>query len=392
MFQPDQQPSQPKYVREIPVIREGRSDSPRRSQTPTRVDSPLNHQGSPSQKVYNIPVQYVDKSDQPDSFRHGSPLRHFEGRNSPRSGSPWHHERSQSGDIPDGAQTGPYGWSGWVGGGSPNRPQGMPHHPLPKTPPFPVDTPPQAYTYPGGNTAPPEQDNSKIHYPQGIVHPPSSQPADNEVREIPITKIPPQEHQSTNGPTVKYKTEENTPENVNLEHETPPRVTQRVTENLKAEERKATRSPSPSPAHLSPLEQVELVQTEINSLQDKVNNFNGKMKDKDYKFLEEMLTRCMLKLDRIESQGKEEVRLARKTAIRAAQSGLDQLELKAFSNDTVTGGDDPEQKEEEMKDNQVNNQQEMPECEQQQTNNSGSEGKRDPGHVTDMMVDSGVTC
>jgi len=55
-------------------------------------------------------------------------------------------------------------------------------------------------------------------------------------------------------------------------------------------------------------------------------------KDKDYLLQEEMLTRLLLKLDTIDSGGKDEIRIARKNGIKAVQATLDQLELKLLAN------------------------------------------------------------
>jgi len=48
----------------------------------------------------------------------------------------------------------------------------------------------------------------------------------------------------------------------------------------------------------------------------KVEQFKGTRQDKEYVYLDEMLTRNLLKLDTIDTNGKDSIRLARKEAIK----------------------------------------------------------------------------
>lgn len=65
-----------------------------------------------------------------------------------------------------------------------------------------------------------------------------------------------------------------------------------------------------------------------------VENFNGTRKDKQYIYLDEMLTRNLLKLDNIETEGKDNIRALRREAIKCIQEYLNKLEAKgqAFEN------------------------------------------------------------
>lgn len=94
------------------------------------------------------------------------------------------------------------------------------------------------------------------------------------------------------------------------------------------------RSVSPAPANLSPMEQIGVIMQELDKLTPKVEGYQGGKKDKDYLYMEEMMTRLLLKLDNIEAEGKDEVRQARRQAVKKVQATLDQLELKSFANDT----------------------------------------------------------
>ena len=65
-------------------------------------------------------------------------------------------------------------------------------------------------------------------------------------------------------------------------------------------------------------------------LQEDVDEFVGKKSDKSYRYLEELLTKELLELDSVETQGLDTVRLARKEAVKRIQLILDRLEKKAF--------------------------------------------------------------
>lgn len=54
----------------------------------------------------------------------------------------------------------------------------------------------------------------------------------------------------------------------------------------------------------------------------------GTRQDKEYMYLDEMLTRELIKLDDIETEGRENVRQARKNAIKSIQDTISLLETK----------------------------------------------------------------
>lgn len=105
--------------------------------------------------------------------------------------------------------------------------------------------------------------------------------------------------------------------------------------NRKTDNGAKSEPPKPDKAK-TPIEMIEQIANDCKDLEGQVMSFKGSKKDKQYKFLEEMLTRSILKLDGIESGGDEATRQARKKTVREIQSFLDQLELKAYSQDTVT--------------------------------------------------------
>jgi hypothetical protein len=96
-------------------------------------------------------------------------------------------------------------------------------------------------------------------------------------------------------------------------------------------------TPPPAPKPKTPEERafeiIDGVMAEVRELEATVNTFAGVDKnDKQYRYLEEMLTRSLLKLDSVDTAGQDNIRQARKQAVRMIQAALDLLELKAHAN------------------------------------------------------------
>ncbi|ESO85296.1 hypothetical protein LOTGIDRAFT_77951, partial [Lottia gigantea] len=94
--------------------------------------------------------------------------------------------------------------------------------------------------------------------------------------------------------------------------------------------------PKPKSAEERANETIDAVTEEVRDLEAKVNAFAGKSKDKEYKFLEEMLTRELIKLDGVEAEGHDDIRMRRKQTVRYIQQTIDMLELKASSNEQTS--------------------------------------------------------
>lgn len=77
------------------------------------------------------------------------------------------------------------------------------------------------------------------------------------------------------------------------------------------------------------LQQISVVLQNVEDLVKRVEAYNGTGRDKQFRFLDEMLTRCMLRLDDVDTEGREDIRSARKAAVREVQSCIDKLEAKA---------------------------------------------------------------
>lgn len=71
------------------------------------------------------------------------------------------------------------------------------------------------------------------------------------------------------------------------------------------------------------------MQKEVDDLAEQVQRYvGGSRQDKEYIYLDEMLTRELIKLDDIETEGRENVRQARKNAIKSIQDTISLLETK----------------------------------------------------------------
>ncbi|GBN62648.1 BAG domain-containing protein Samui [Araneus ventricosus] len=77
------------------------------------------------------------------------------------------------------------------------------------------------------------------------------------------------------------------------------------------------------------LQQIAVVMQNVDDLIVRIEGYSGSGRDKHYRFLDEMLTRCMIRLDSVDTEGREDIRNARKAAIRDVQACIDRLEAKA---------------------------------------------------------------
>lgn len=87
--------------------------------------------------------------------------------------------------------------------------------------------------------------------------------------------------------------------------------------------------PKPQATPADPITLILAIQTDVLNLMTDVEKFTGTKKDKNYLYLDEMLTRNLIKLDLIETDGKENIRTARKEAIKCIQKCIAVLEAKA---------------------------------------------------------------
>lgn len=90
--------------------------------------------------------------------------------------------------------------------------------------------------------------------------------------------------------------------------------------------------PPQTPHTADCIAKIQAIQRDVLELMCAVEQFGGQRNDKDYMYLDEMLTRNLLKLDTIDTNGKESIRLARKEAIKCIQASIAVLDAKASLN------------------------------------------------------------
>ncbi|XP_055376267.1 BAG domain-containing protein Samui isoform X2 [Condylostylus longicornis] len=95
--------------------------------------------------------------------------------------------------------------------------------------------------------------------------------------------------------------------------------------------------PPQTPQTMDCINKIQNIQRDVLHLMEQVEAFGGLKSDKEYMYLDEMLTRNLLKLDTIDTNGKESIRLARKEAIKCIQASINVLEAKADENARRTG-------------------------------------------------------
>jgi len=133
------------------------------------------------------------------------------------------------------------------------------------------------------------------------------------VQEIPIVLEPPPENFKQSNSVIENQSSECCNSRDTLDAEPP------VTRG---------RSPSPAPPNLTALEIIDQILLEAGRLRSDVEIFDGRRGDKQYMLLEEMLTRLLIKLDRVDSEGRDDIRSARREAVRSVQSAIDLLEFR----------------------------------------------------------------
>ena len=80
---------------------------------------------------------------------------------------------------------------------------------------------------------------------------------------------------------------------------------------------------------------IDSTRVEVNGLLEKINEFHGtSADDKNYRFLDEMLTRCILRLDQLECNSSED-RNSRKGAIKGVNEAIMILERKLSINKDI---------------------------------------------------------
>lgn len=91
-------------------------------------------------------------------------------------------------------------------------------------------------------------------------------------------------------------------------------------------------TPQPEPQPQTPkdpkIAKLDKIKAEVEVLMEQINNFKGQKKDKEYLYLDEMLTRHLIALDGIEPEGQVEIRQLRKESIKSVNRCLSLLDQK----------------------------------------------------------------
>lgn len=96
-----------------------------------------------------------------------------------------------------------------------------------------------------------------------------------------------------------------------------------------AEQSGAQNKPMSNP-DIDSIIKIQNIQRDVLNLMDQVEHFTGHTrKDKQYLYLDEMLTQNLLKLDTISTEGKENIKQARREAIKCINTCIAVLEAKA---------------------------------------------------------------
>merc|ERR1719225_1627915 len=102
--------------------------------------------------------------------------------------------------------------------------------------------------------------------------------------------------------------------------------------NVRKPENPQQSAPPPAPPTQAPanpkIMKLAKIQEDVESLTNEIKNFNGSKDTKEYRFLEEMLTRQLLALDGIEPDGDTEIRTIRKESINSVNRCLSLLDRK----------------------------------------------------------------
>lgn len=124
----------------------------------------------------------------------------------------------------------------------------------------------------------------------------------------------------------------------------PPQQQQQQQKQTRPAERDLTPPSSKKPTiPKDPMEKILEITTDVKEWEAKIDVFTGtSRKDKEYMILDEMLTRDLIKLDVIETEGREDVRQARKDCIKLIQNCIAKLENKVPLPNTTAASEEME--------------------------------------------------
>jgi len=98
----------------------------------------------------------------------------------------------------------------------------------------------------------------------------------------------------------------------------------------------ATKTEAPPPSANPKIAKLDKIKDDVEMLMEKIEKFDGSKTDKEYLYLDEMLTRHLISLDGIDPEGQLEIRQLRKESIKSVNRCLSLLDRKVSE---LTGGE-----------------------------------------------------
>lgn len=401
------------------------------TQTPPKFFTlPRNHKERAPESIHEIPIQHISSNSaqqgnqpkgemnypQPDypgapsNQQQGQQPQQFRGQQAPNQGHNMYPTFSQEYQYPQQSQGYPFPTSANFGqqGQAPypqySVPQPQPHvHPagqgypqqMPQGAPMPQPSTPQGQQTPEPPVAqcPPPMREQHVEYNIPIIREqaPAGQQATSQAQAGFQTWPRQPKQQFTNiQPNVTATAERACPTSDRPREQTPVSAMDQTDHGSQQQPKPDQQQNVPKPNGQSepqeqktvktPLDVIHSILSECQQYKDRVNSFSGGKKTKEYKLLEEMLTRSLLKLDGVESGQDLQIRQARRAAVKEIQSYLDQLELKAFSSEA------PEPASNGAKSDSSNG------ASGQEQMDTSSQKEKDDRAVKEMVLESEVSC
>lgn len=103
------------------------------------------------------------------------------------------------------------------------------------------------------------------------------------------------------------------------------------------QQQQQSQTPDNNHKEIGALGQINSIKVDLSNLIQDIINFGGvSTKAKEYRYLDEMLTRCVLKLDNIECGGSEELRQQRRATVKLVDTATDILQRKLQINSDIS--------------------------------------------------------
>uniref|UniRef100_A0A1A9UG76 BAG domain-containing protein n=1 Tax=Glossina austeni TaxID=7395 RepID=A0A1A9UG76_GLOAU len=189
-----------------------------------------------------------------------------------------------------------------------------------------------------------QQQQQQQHYHKQQTPPPPQTPGGTFIRTIPIfvegrsepiinnKEIPNQNSASSTSTPCRSFTPPKQHTSFHQQSHRPTPLNTHQQQQQQQQSQQPQDIPPQTPHTMDSINKIQDIQRDVLELMSHVEKFAGTRGDKEYVYLDEMLTRNLLKLDNIDTNGKDSIRLARKEAIKCIQASINVLEAKAEEN------------------------------------------------------------